>query len=247
MGGIMTDLVARQGFGGRFFYPTMALMCLIISLLAFVPTYFGPISTGEYVSPSLWMHAHAGTSFAWLLLFVLQPTLIASGNASLHRKIGVFGIAIAGAALASGFLVLQDTMPLAFEYGNVRVAETLPVLRVLALVCFAGFVTAALYFRRSPDYHKRLIFIATLWLAQAPFLRFWENVAGLDAAVAGPMILVLQVTLLVLAAMHDKRTQGRVHSVYRWWIPLTIIINIVVVGLSETEASRAMVRAIAGV
>jgi hypothetical protein len=78
-------------------------------------------------------------------------------------------------------------------------------------VVFPAFVAAALYWRGSPDAHKRLMLIATLELIPAGFGR-WPGLAA-----AGPLAYFGGADLfLLMIAGYDLMTKGRVHRATIW-------------------------------
>jgi hypothetical protein len=61
------------------FYARMAVVCLAVGVIGFAPTYWVPLLRGGLDVPPL-AHAHALVFYGWLLLFVRQSALAASGQ-----------------------------------------------------------------------------------------------------------------------------------------------------------------------
>src|SRR5262245_20961730 len=72
----------------------MAVICLAVGLIGFTPTYWIPLLRGTFDIPPL-THVHALFCYGWLLLFLRQTTLVASGRTGRHRELGLAGIALA--------------------------------------------------------------------------------------------------------------------------------------------------------
>ena len=67
------------------FYFYMAFAMTAIGLVGFVPTFWLPMSRGAYTSPAITIHALACS--AWLMLFLVQSWLAASGRISRHHQL----------------------------------------------------------------------------------------------------------------------------------------------------------------
>jgi hypothetical protein len=86
------------------------------------------------------------------------------------------------------------------------------------MLVFGSCIALAIYWRTKPEYHRRLIFIASCGLMDAAIGRFdfWFNhsifYAGLDL-------------LIVLGMMRDWFVEGRVHKVYLYAMPPMIVLQ----------------------
>jgi hypothetical protein len=66
----------------------MAALFVIVAVAGFGPRSVA-ILTGASPVPPLLIHVHAALMAAWLLLFLTQTSLIATGRPRLHRTLGV--------------------------------------------------------------------------------------------------------------------------------------------------------------
>jgi hypothetical protein len=83
------------------------------------------------------------------------------------------------------------------------------------LVSFAVLVAAALWFRRRPDIHKRLMLLATVGaLMAAPLAHLLGRLPALRDT--PPVILIPLAMLYLSGAIYDKLTSGRFHPVSLW-------------------------------
>jgi hypothetical protein len=86
------------------------------------------------------------------------------------------------------------------------------------MLVFGSCIALAIYWRTKPEYHRRLIFIASCGLMDAAIGRFdfWFNhsifYAGLDL-------------LIVLGMMRDWIVEERVHKVYLYAMPPIIVLQ----------------------
>jgi hypothetical protein len=86
------------------------------------------------------------------------------------------------------------------------------------LCCFAIPFALAIYWRRRPEFHRRLMLIATCGLTDAAFGRFpWLTLAfspgGVDA-------------LIFLGILRDLIVDRRIHKVYLYAFPLLLLFQI---------------------
>ncbi len=107
---------------------------------------------------------------------------------------------------------------------------------------FGACIALAILWRKKPDYHRRLIFIATCELMDAAIGRFdfWFNHS----------IFYVAVDLLIVAGMmRDLVVDGRVHKVYLYALPVLIVGQTLAVYLwrANPEWWQATTHAILGV
>jgi len=83
------------------------------------------------------------------------------------------------------------------------------------LSAFAVLVALAIWFRKRPMVHKRLMLLATAGaLMNAPLAHFIANYHQFDRA---PFVILLPMVLLLSAsAVYDKLTLGKIHPVSFW-------------------------------
>ena len=194
----------------RRFYTGMALAIALTVFAGFAPTYylrpwFQSTPLGGLV------HLHGLVFTGWVLLFLVQSTLIAAGRTALHRRLGV-----AGAVLAVLLVVVGTTTAIA---GASRGAGPpgVPPLVFLAvpffdMVVFTGLAAVGLWHRRRADIHKRLMTLATIALLGAPIARlpFGARMIGL------PGVFALADLFLVACIAYDLTTLRRVHPATIW-------------------------------
>lgn len=153
---------------------------------------------------------HAAVFASWIVLFAVQTSLVATGRRRLHRRLGVagavlaavmvvLGIAVAVHAARTGFAPVPGSTPLRFL-----------VIPLGDIVVFAPLVAAGLYWRRRPDVHKRLMWLATVSLLFAAITRL-PGVRGQPVAIAGFFIGVL-----AFAPIYERVVSGRAHPVSLW-------------------------------
>ena len=80
----------------RSFYIGMAIAMLFTALVGFSRTYFLGLISGHARTitgrvPNATVHLHALLFMSWLVLFIVQTSLVATHRVKVHRKLGYFG------------------------------------------------------------------------------------------------------------------------------------------------------------
>ena len=192
----------------RIFYTGMAAAFLVTTVAGFGPTYFlKPVYLSPPLSPLL--HAHGLVFTSWLLLLLIQSAFIAAHRVDLHKRLGIAGAVLAALMIPLGLMVAVE----AARRGAATPGLTPLVFMVFpvgAVVMFAGFIGAALWKRRQPELHRRLIILGTVSILT-------PAIARLPFAGHNPVLALMLSLLFVIAGMiHDWKSRGRVHHVYIW-------------------------------
>jgi len=215
---VTTDRRASE----RRFYFAVGIVVVLICVAGFGPSIVDPASRNRPLPMTLLVATHAIASAAWVLLFLVQTTLVATGRLSTHRRLGVLGLLIGIVFVVSGFVTNVEEARRGFDLSGdlVRVGTAVAPAFILAPVhafgLFAVLVGAALWYRRRPEVHKRLMALAMLGpIAGAPIAHL---VGHFPALQAGGSILapISNLVLLSLPAIHDRLTIGRIHPVSLW-------------------------------
>ena len=192
----------------RWFALAMAMALCGLVLRGFWPSYFGPLLTGRGTARPFVMHLHGVVFSGWMVLLVVQVLLVARRRVALHRTLGLVGVGYALLLTGLGLWVSFSAPVAHVRAGewSVDQAASFLLLPLVDMVLFAGFFTAAVVYRRQPDYHKRLMFAATLAIVFAAVGRMF------DSSLAG--FLTVWLSPLAGAMIFDRLTLGRVHRVY---------------------------------
>ena len=192
------------------FYTSMGVVAFAVAMVGFNAAIRS--STGA-VTPTVRVHAALFT--AWLLLFIVQSRLIGTGRIALHRRLGVFGAALAGTMIIVGFRVSIETARRGFKIDTLHDPLAYLVFPLGDLSAFAVLVALAIWYRKRPMVHKRLMLLATAGaLMNAPLAHF---IAGFHAFDTAPFVILLPMVLLLSSsAVYDKVTLGKIHPVSLW-------------------------------
>ncbi len=225
--------IARQD---RVFHIGMAVAFLITAVVGFGPTYFyKPFRASPPLIPLLHVHGLAFT--CWLLLFLTQSALVRTGRVALHMRLGWFGAGLAVLMVALGTMVAIDGVhrgtaadgmdPLGFMI--------FPFGQVLL---FAGFIGLAIWKRRQPETHRRLMLLGTICLLTPAISRIVDKRSALAA--------LLTLIFVVVAMIHDWRTRRKVHPVYIWGFVILFAAGPLRVAFGHSAAWHSIARALTG-
>jgi len=206
-----------KSFLGRYFYLCMSLVMAGVAAWAFDDTVDAHLLHATPPRPPLlWFHATVFS--AWMVLFVAQSALVRVRKISVHRALGWFGAALAATMVVSGFIV--SVVMLRFEitvFHRKTVASFLSILWG-DMIIFGACMALAIYFRKRPEYHRRLVFMASCQLMQAAFVRF--HYIGYHNLFYPALDL-----LIVAGILRDLVVDGRANRVYLTIFPAMIALQ----------------------
>lgn len=218
----MRAATARSGF----FYVWMAAVCALIGFGGFSATYWFQMPAGTFVGPPI-LHLHGVVFSAWLILLVAQTMLAAQGRLHLHKAWGVVGVSLATAMVFLGLIIALRAMNGMIAGGYAAQARPFMLLPLGSLTLFTVFFVAAMANVRRPEWHKRLVLVATCGALTAATARFGFLIAthgggpgmrpGLGPPPApelGGADAVIMSLVLLAGVVRDWRAQGRPHPAY---------------------------------
>jgi len=225
----------------RTFYIAMSLAAVVSVFAGFARTYF----LRPYFWPNTlpaYIHLHGAAFTTWIALFVVQTVLIASRRTDIHRWLGwlAAGLAALMIPIALTAAVLSGQRNVAS--GNVTEARIFLAIPIFSMITFLILTAAAVYYRRRPETHKRLMLLATI------------NI--LDAAVARwPLAFISSTTwtyyvvtdlFIVAAITYDGVSQRRLHATYAWGGLLVIGMQVSRELIGRTAAWQSFAQMIVG-
>jgi len=236
-GGVSVPRVSRRWRIDRAFFTGLSVLMALAVFVGFSRSYY---LKGLYGTPSLptLFHIHGLLFTAWMALLLVQTGLVATRRVAVHRQLGV-----AGGVLAA----LMTVAAIAMTLDLARRAAAAPTIDGLAFVIvpfstvivFPALVGAALYYRRQPDIHKRLMLMATLELTTA-------GVARIPGAGTMPLFFVLTDIGLVAMIGYDLVSRGRPHGATVGGGLFLIASQVVRTTAGGTAAWLALARMLAG-
>ena len=214
----------------------MAILMLATVLLGFARSYF---LAGLFRAPlPNWLiHLHGAAFSSWLLLLIVQTSLVASGRVDLHKRLGLLGFGLAILMIVLGILAATDSLRRASGGAALLLdPKTFYIVPLGDMFLFGTLVFLAFRARFNPPAHKRLMLIATTALmiaavARWPFAFIQKNPLWVAE-------LCTYAFLLLLLA-YDLLTTRKVHRVTLWASALLIIVQRVRVPIGETAVWHA--------
>src|SRR5262245_23875400 len=193
----------------RRLYVGLALLAIVIAAVGFWPTYFGPLLAGGVDKPAI-IHFHAAVYVGWLALFLTQAALAATGRTASHMKLGRFAMGYGVLVIAAGLIAAFGMFAIRVHAGDILAAQRSLLGPLLDMTVFAPVFGAAIYYRRKPEVHKRLMVLATTVLLIAAVGRmtfFGEPRNQL-------LVQLVWSAPILVAMMHDFWRHRRVSAIY---------------------------------
>jgi hypothetical protein len=161
------------------FYLSIGVVALGAIAVGFSTTYFGPMARREFHGPLI-VHIHGLFALSWIVLFMTQSLLVREGATKVHMRLGIAGLPIAVGVLVTGMMVAHWTV-----VRDLRTRGTAALSggagTFTSLLLFLAFAAAALAMRRKPDWHKRLMLLATLIVWWPAWFRWRHLFTGVPA------------------------------------------------------------------
>jgi hypothetical protein len=221
------------------YYITSVIYMTVMVIIGFWPSYFGQLF-GDFPARNWIIHLHAAIFTGWLLLLMVQVSLVAAGNTKFHRKLGIaggaYGVLILALGIGAAFVLPVENI----ESGvwSIDEAASFLILPLGDMLIFSGFFGAALYYRRRSEIHKRLMLAASVMLVFPAVARMFggENIPG----------LILFWLLPILAGViMDGLIHRKVHPAFLVGLGV-LLLSIGRVAVWETEAWLHFARALLG-
>ena len=218
------------------FYLGFGLFGLLVVAAGFGWTYALPMVRRAFSAP-WFVHFHGAAALVWVLAFIGQALLVRNRRTPLHRQLGQAALPVAVLVWASGITTAvwaakRDIS----EQGTLATSALSGTVTGLSL--YVALVVAAIATRKRPDWHKRLIMLATIQVLWPAFfrLRHWLP------AVPNPEIwfaLVLAYAPILLAAIRDQSRCGKVHPVWLLIAPALVFEQSLEIAFFDEGVQRA--------
>ena len=209
---------SSRGWRDNWFFFCSAWVIVAVVAYGFAQTLSENLLHAAIPRPGiLWLHAAA--FFGWLGLFITQTTLVRTGRVSWHRALGVAGLLLGAMMPLIGIAtsLAMGRFNIAHALGDPPDESAFLAIPFNDMIFFTITLCAAGWWRKRPDVHRRLVFVATCLLTAAAFARYpfiairalrWY--AGVDV-------------LLLLGVAYDLTLHRRVHMVYVVALPPILV------------------------
>jgi hypothetical protein len=233
----------RRPRATRGFHVAIAALMTFFVIAGFWP-YFGRLLAGVVTQTPRIIHLHAVVFSGWMVLLVVQVTLVHRRRTALHRQVGRLGIAYGTLVLIMG-LVASLAAPVLHVSSGEWTRDQAAAFLIVPLgdmVLFAALFGGAIAYRRKPEVHKRLILLATIALLFAPAGRLSGRIPILNGH---GMLLLLWLWPLAIAMGYDLWSRRRIHTTYLIGMVI-LLIGFSRVLVARSEAWLTIGRAILG-
>jgi hypothetical protein len=231
------DLLRRE----RRFFTRAALVIAVLVAVGFgwstyVRTRPGATAFGgPTLSPMVRLHAAVSTG--WILLLIAQTWFVASRQTAVHKKLGLVGGLLAIGVVVCGWMVAVDTIK-----REVPRAREFFVLPASELFVFSILTALALYWRRVPRIHKRLMLLGTVALIPAATTR---PVPPDSLLMILGLFGVPELLFVLALILHDARTLRRIHPATIAGAALVLVVAAFRMPLGSTSLWLAFASAVA--
>lgn len=222
----------------------MGCVAVVVALTGFAKTFFYPLLAGTFRAHPM-IYVHGIFLFGWVAFFLFQALLAYRGKIARHRSLGRIGGVLAIGVVGSTIFVATLAGRRVAASGAAEVAHGELFVVMLEMLVFAGLIFAALWFRRRPEAHKRLMLLALIGSLGPAWFRFRNYFPEVD----NPLFLysvLLADSLIVIAILSDTFRHGRPHPVYTAGGGGMILLHLFEVFGFDTPLFRAAAKVAAG-
>lgn len=198
----------------RWYFPGASALLLGLTLIGFSDNLFTNVGQKSNFDPKFIIHGLF--CLAWMVVLVVQASLVAQRNLALHRQLGAALVFIAIGVTLSTLYVFWVNWP-----GWVALDAEAKANRLL-LPSYAIAIWLAYRARRRPAWHRRLMLIGSFYMLGPVIARTFDPVivpvtASLPVAVVDamfpPYFAGLWSAMFVSLGGYDIATMGRVHPI----------------------------------
>ncbi len=207
------------------FFSGIALAILASVFVGFAHSYY---LAGVFKAPlpNLLVHIHGAVLSCWILLLIVQTSLVAAGRVDVHRRLGLLGFGLACLVVVMGLLAATDSLGRHFAPGEAGMrVRAFSAVTVTTMLAFSTLIYFAFRNRFNPVAHKRLLLIATIAILDAAFER-WPIPAKWWGERSAALLCTVPFLLLIIG--YDYWSRGKVHRATAW-------ASVFVVGLQQVR------------
>jgi len=197
----------------RRFFTGIAIAMALVCFAGFAPSYY---LKAQFGTPQLkpLLHVHGLVFTMWMVLMIVQTSVISAANVRLHRQLGIGGAVLVVLMVVSGAAVVYARGTTITPGVPHEAILAFLAIAVVALLLFPTLIGAALLLRRNAGAHKRLMVLGTMVFLTAAVHRLMMWLV--DPGVAPPMFFGATDLFIVALAAYDFLSRGRVHAVTLW-------------------------------
>jgi hypothetical protein len=182
---------------------------IAITIAGFAPSIVDPSRRLAPLTPLATVHGIL--FFLWLLLFLLQTTLIAGRRADMHRRMGIAAVALLIVIVPLSYVVTVQMVRRGFDLSGDQMTRADPlfgsIFNFVAAIEFPVMAGAALAFRGRKEIHRRLMLFTNIMLMEVPITHLLGHIGFLLPFT----VLAGEALFLLSAVAWDYLTSRRVH------------------------------------
>jgi hypothetical protein len=206
---------------GKLFFVAMASAVILTVFVGFAPTFYLRGSFTQDRPMSVLLHVHGLVFSAWVIVFLVQTLLIARGSRRLHQRLGWVAVGIAATMVS---LVVAAVVEELRRVNGFPPPPLALALSAFDIIVFSILVSAAIYCRTQPDWHKRLIVSATIVLLGAPMFRVVIHYFRIsDMSKVGLVSTLMVDAFFIPCFAYDLVTRRRIHPAFCVGLGLIIL------------------------
>jgi hypothetical protein len=215
MATLATQAAPRRATAEERFFMTSAVAMAIVIVAGFA---FNAIMGRSTIFSPIAVHIHGMLFMSFLVLYVTQNFLIATGNVAVHKRLGrVLAVLVPAMIVAALYVIVgmlrRGAVPFFFTPIYFLAMDT------MILTSFVVLVAMAVRLRKRTDWHRRLMFCALAAFTANGLGRLLP--APLLIPYAGETAIGVGMLFPVWGMLSDRRRGGRVHPA--WFAGLAVI------------------------
>ena len=214
---------------GDYFYFLMSLVVAVIVAYGFSQTVKDKLIHPSVARPFV-LYVHAAVFSAWVLFFIFQSTLVRMRMVRWHRLIGWIGAGLGVAMIVVGVVTAITMGRFNISHFHPRYPEGGLLVSFFDISAFTIPFALAIYWRKQPEFHRRLQLLATCALTAAAFGRFPQLFLARPSqspALRGFLIWVALYAgldlLIFMSTLRDLVVNRRIHPVYLFGLPALVL------------------------
>ncbi len=186
---------------GALLYALLPGLMLILLVLAFGGRYLH----GVPGHPFPWyVHLHAVMFTGWIVMVISQAALIRSGAVDTHRRMGIWGMALAVCMVVIGIYSAIEGARRGHNPARFRDALAFMAVPLTDILLFGVFMLGAWWSRRRAELHKRCVLLAMLGGFGWPIITRLPMIIGSFPAAFGTLAVLVLIPPLVIALVHRR-------------------------------------------
>jgi len=193
------------------FYPLIAIVLAAFIVLGFSRTYYLRFLS-DLPPMKVVLQLHGLVFTAWLALFVAQTQLVAAHRVDLHMKLGVAGVLLSVAVVATSIMAMfvAAATPRINQLGLTPPQAS--IIPVVAIMQFVVLVTAGVALRRRASLHKRLMLLAAISVLSPASARLTALLGLREYMLLNQMSVIA--VFVTCCLVYDWRKNRVVHPVF---------------------------------